>query len=161
MTEKLIDVGAGIVSAVAGKGLEKIGWQKPRLVCKLYYTPDNELVEKSLRTKYSTSEYGIEIINTGDKAILIDSFALCYKQATIVDGCEISRDERCIEPNKSIIYTFAQQQAEVLCYHCHKNNLKECDVYVDIIGGKTIKVKLQVEPITMQMSIRDDVGIIG
>lgn len=163
MTEKLIESGLGIASNLAEKILENIGSQlssKPLLICRLYYTPKSELIDRSKRTKYSDSEYGLEIINVGDKTFLIDRFALWSKKSIIINMCEVTREDSCIEPNKSIIFTFSQQDAETLCYHCHKSNLKTCDVHILSIDGKTINVKLDVYPITLQMSPIDETAII-
>lgn len=87
MTEKLIESGLGIASNLAEKILENIGSQlssKPLLICRLYYTPKSELIDRSKRTKYSDSEYGLEIINVGDKTFLIDRFALWSKKSIIL-----------------------------------------------------------------------------
>lgn len=159
MTEKLIEAGVGLASDLAEKGLGKFGkllFSRPPLICRLYNTPKSELIDRSRRTKYSDSEYGLEIINVGEKAFLIDRFALWNKKSIIIGMCAVTREDRCIEPNKSIIFTFSQQDAETLCYHCHKSNLKTCDVHILSIDGKTINVKLDVDPITLQMSSIDE-----
>ena len=156
---KLLEAAVGLFTKLLEKGVDIIGVffaSKPRLVCKLCPTPDCELLEKELRTKTSASEYGLEIINIGEKSFLIDSFSLCRKRDILVDGCEISREERCIEPRKSLVYTFMEQDAEALSWHCHTKKLKECEVHILSVDGKTAKFKLDVEPITIQPSVVDD-----
>lgn len=95
----------------------------------------DELVEYELRTKYSESDYCIEIYNVGNTPYLLERFSLVYKKSIIVD-CFIVEDNKAIMPYESYTYHLNQQEYDSLLYHCNKSDIKECKVFAYDVGGK-------------------------
>ncbi len=142
----VVSVGCVIIGWVLNEISTKVR-EKPKLCFLLTDTPETELTEKSLRTKTSPSEYGVEIYNLGHNPVILEQFSLNAKKTRMVD-CIITDEERTILPYKSIIYTLDEQEANALLHHCKRMRIENCKVVALDVRGKRMTGKL-------------DLGILG
>ena len=125
---------------------------RPRLCFSLCNTSQDELIEKELRTKTSTSDYGIEIYNVGQTPFILDYFELCHKRKLVVD-CRPSGEDSRILPYQSITDTLMEQESESLEWHCKQLDFSYCKVIAYSIDGKRVTGKLDVSLIQIRASV--------
>ena len=116
--------------------------KKPKLVFSMCSTPSDMVDAYETRTKYSNTEYSIEIFNVGQQPVIIDSFELLYKNMTVT--CTVPDEDRIVAPYKNIQIVLNQQEADSLLYWCKKYDFDKCSVRVYFMGGKTFTSTLEV-----------------
>lgn len=145
-----------ILGVVVGWFLNEISAKyraKPKLCFKTTSTPDDELIEKEMRTKTEMSEYSIEIYNIGQSPFLLQNFSLYHNKKLLID-CHVVENERTILPYQRMSYTLMEQEANTLERHCRKLKFKDCKVWAYDIEGKRIKTTLDVSWIALRASFR-------
>lgn len=143
-----------LLGVIIGWGLNELSAvlrSKPKLSFQMVGTPDSEFVERELRTKTSSSKYGIEIFNVGQMPFVIKSFALYDNNRLLVD-CYIDEQSRVILPYHNIVYTLMEQEADSLLYHCKKSHFDTCKVIAYNLSGKCTKGQLEVPLISLRAS---------
>lgn len=140
LLEKAIDIIADVLSS------------KPRLQFAITGTRPSELDDKELRTKYSNSDYSIEIYNLGPTPFILDRFTLVHKKGMLVD-CFVTEEDKTLSQQKIMVYILQEQDAETLRWFCKRDKFKKCKVWAYDITGKCIKAKLDVSGITFQAQI--------
>lgn len=142
MIQTIISVIGTILGTILGWSLNCLYEQKIRKV-RLYYSlqPEanqHELVEQELRTKYSESDYCIEIYNIGNTPYFLERFSLKYNKVIIAD-CYIVENNRVIMPHESYTYHLTEQEYNTIFYHCKEGDIKKCKVFAYDVGGKKCK----------------------
>ena len=140
LLEKAIDIIVDVLSS------------KPRLQFAIIGTRPSELDDKELRTKYSNSDYSIEIYNLGPTPFILDRFTLMHKKGMLIE-CPVTEEDKTLSQQKNMVYILQEQDAETLHWFCKKNRPKKCKVLAYDIAGKCIKTKLDVSGITFQAQI--------
>lgn len=155
---ELLQVAMSVGCVIIGWMLNEAGAklrENPKLCFRLTYTPEAELTEKSLRTKTSSSDYGVEIYNLGHNPVILEQFSLNVKKTRMVD-CFIEDEKRTILPYKSIICTLAEQDADALLYHCKRLHTENCKVVAVDVSGKRIVGKMDLGIISLQIELPDN-----
>ena len=137
-------------------------WKRPDYVCHLIGTCQDELSEKKLRTKTSPSDYGIELYNLSDETTIIDYFDVYHNKQLIIGNCEFD-DKQSIAPNQKLTYTFMEQDADALCWHCEQECFTKCIMCFHTVNGRTIKTNLDISAIALQIVVRKSIfsSIVG
>ena len=125
---------------------------KPRLQFRITGTCPSELVDKELRTKYSNSDYSIEIYNLGPTPFILERFTLVHKKGMCIE-CPVSEVDKTISQQKNMVYILQEQDADNLRRFCKRDRINKCEVWAYDITGKRIKTKLDVSGITFQAQI--------
>lgn len=143
-----MEIIASIVSTIIGTVL---GWtlncvyerriKKVKLNFSLQQSADIMESDKGFRTKYSPSDYEIQIYNTGTTPYILSQVSLRYRNHTITD-CIITEDDKTIMPYESFTYRLSEQEYDTILWHCKQADLKECKVVVCDVGGKKSVGKL-------------------
>lgn len=137
--QTVISVTGTLLGTILGWYLNCLYEQKVRKV-KLCYSlqpvaNQNELVEHNLRTKYSKSDYCIEIYNIGSTPYLLERFSLVHKNNTIVD-CVITESDKSIMPYNFSTYHLSEQEYDAILYHCKESNIKKCKIVAYDVADK-------------------------
>ena len=140
LLEKAIDIIADVLSS------------KPRLQFAITGTRPSELDDKECRTKYSNSDYSIEIYNLGPTPFILDRFTLVHKKGMLIE-CPVTEEDKTLSQQKNMLYILQEQDAETLRWFCRRDKFKKCKVWAYDITGKCIKTKLDVSGITFQAQI--------
>lgn len=140
LLEKVIDIIADVLSS------------KPRLQFAITGTHPSELDDKEFRTKYSNSDYSIEIYNLGPTPFILDRFTLVHKKGMLIE-CPVTEEDKTLSQQKNMVYILQEQDAETLRRFCRRDKFKKCKVWAYDITGKCIKTKLDVSGITFQAQI--------
>ena len=138
--EKAIDIIADVLSS------------KPRLQFAITGTRPSELDDKECRTKYSNSDYSIEIYNLGPTPFILDRFTLVHKKGMLIE-CPVTEEDKTVSQQKNMVYIMQEQDAETLRWFCKRDKFKKCKVWAYDIIGKRIKTKLDISGITFQAQI--------
>lgn len=93
---------------------------RPSLIFKVEGTPESEFTEPELRTKTSLSDLSIQIINAGKTACFLESFEIIRKGHMLVECYDVCSSRSAILPNKSILYTLMEQDADALQFNFSK-----------------------------------------
>ncbi len=125
---------------------------KPRLQFAITGTRPSELDDKELRTKYSNSDYSIEIYNLGPTPFILDRFTLVHKKGMLIE-CPVSEEDKTISQQKNMVYILQEQDADTLRWFCKRDRFNKCEIWAYDITGKRIKTKLDVSGITFQAQI--------
>ena len=144
LLEKAIDIIADVLSS------------KPRLQFAITGTRPSELDDKELRTKYSNSDYSIEIYNLGPTPFILDRFTLVHKKGMLIE-CPVTEEDKTLSQQKNMVYIMQEQDAETLRWFCKRDKIKKCKVWAYDITGKCIKTKLDVSGITFQAQMSAEV----
>ena len=132
---------------------------KPRLHFAITGTRPSEMDDKELRTKYSNSDYSIEIYNLGPTPFILDHFTLVHKKGLLIE-CPVSEQDKTVSQQENMVYILQEQDAQTLQWFCKRDSLKKCEVWAYDITDKCIKTKLDVSGITFQAQISaDDIHI--
>ena len=148
LLEKAIDIIADVLSS------------KPRLQFAITGTRPSELDDKECRTKYSNSDYSIEIYNLGPTPFILDRFTLVHKKGMLIE-CPVTEEDKTLSQQKNMVYILQEQDAETLRWFCKRDKFKKCKVWAYDITGKCIKAKLDVSGITFQAQISAEDMIVG
>ncbi len=148
LLEKAIDIIADVLSS------------KPRLQFAITGTRPSELDDKECRTKYSNSDYSIEIYNLGPTPFILDRFTLVHKKGMLIE-CPVTEEDKTLSQQKNMLYILQEQDAETLRWFCKRDKFKKCKVWAYDITGKCIKTKLDVSGITFQAQISAEDMIVG
>ena len=148
LLEKAIDIIADVLSS------------KPRLQFAITGTRPSELDDKECRTKYSNSDYSIEIYNLGPTPFILDRFTLVHKKGMLIE-CPVTEEDKTLSQQKNMVYILQEQDAETLRWFCKRDKFKKCKVWAYDITGKCIKTKLDVSGITFQAQISAEDMIVG
>ena len=140
LLEKTIDIIADVLSS------------KPRLQFAITGTRPSELDDKERRTKYSNSDYSIEIYNLGPTPFILDRFTLVHKKGMLIE-CPVTEEDKTLSQQKNMVYILQEQDAKTLCWFCKRDKFEKCKVWAYDITGKRIKTKLDVSGITFQAQI--------
>lgn len=133
---------------------------KVRLFFSLSSTPENELVEKELRTKTSLSEYSIDIYNSSQTPCFLEYISLMNK-STILADCFLDKECRLIKPHECVTYRLMEQDLCGLERCCKGLKEKKCKVIAHGVGGKTYRGKLDISPFALILSMQADAGIVS
>ena len=125
---------------------------KPKLQFTITGTCPSELDDKELRTKYSNSDYSIEIYNLGPTPFILDHFTLVHKKGLLIE-CPVTEEDKTLSQQKNMLYILQEQDAETLRWFSKRDKFKKCKVWAYDITGKCIKTKLDVSGITFQAQI--------
>lgn len=123
---------------------------KPRLQFAITGTRPSELDDKELRTKYSNSDYSIEIYNLGPIPFILDRFTLVHKKGMLIE-CPVTEEDKTISQQKNMVHILQEQDADTLRWFCKRDRFNKCEVWAYDITGKRIKAKLDVSGITFQV----------
>ena len=148
LLEKAIDIIADVLSS------------KPRLQFAITGTRPSELDDKECRTKYSNSDYSIEIYNLGPTPFILDRFTLVHKKGMLIE-CPVTEEDKTLSQQKNMLYILQEQDAKTLHWFCKWYKFKKCKVRAYDITGKCIKAKLDVSGITFQAQISAEDMIVG
>ena len=148
LLEKAIDIIADVLSS------------KPRLQFAITGTRPSELDDKECRTKYSNSDYSIEIYNLGPTPFILDRFTLVHKKGMLIE-CPVTEEDKTLSQQKNMLYILQEQDAKTLHWFCKRDKFKKCKVWAYDITGKCIKAKLDVSGITFQAQISAEDMIVG
>lgn len=144
MIEIIISVISTIIGTVMGWILNCIYEKRIRKVKLSYYlqqSADINDTDHELRTKYSLSDYEIQIYNIGDTPYILNQISLRYGKHTITD-CIITEEDKTIMPYTSFTYRLKEQEYDAIKWHCKKANLKECKIVAYGVGSKKCIGKL-------------------
>lgn len=138
MEEIIISVISTILGSVLGWFLncvyeKKI--KKVKLSYSLQQSADINDTDHELRTKYSPSDYEIQIYNVSDTPYILNQISLRYGKHTITD-CIITEENKTIMPYTNYTYRLNEQEYDAIKWHCKKANLKECKVVAYDVNGK-------------------------
>lgn len=86
---------------------------KPRLQFAITCTRPNKLDDKELRTKYSNSDYSIEIYNHGPTPFILERFTLVHKKGMLIE-CPVSEEDKTISQQKIWCISF-KSRTRKLC----------------------------------------------
>ena len=156
MIETIINVVGAIFCTVLGWTLNCIyenRAKKVKLTFSLQTSPDIEESDKALRTKYSPSDYEIQVYNIGSTPYLLNQISLRYEKHTITD-CMIIEEDKAIMPYESYIYHLNEQEYDAILWHCKRADLKECKVVAYDVSGKKCKGKLDLVLPYIQSRVR-------
>ena len=148
LLEKAIDIIADVLSS------------KPRLQFAITGARPSELDDRELRTKYSNSDYSIEIYNFGPTPFILDRFTLVHKKGMLIE-CPVTEENKTLSQQKNMVYILQEQDAETLRWFCKRDKFKKCKVWAYDITGKCIKAKLDVSGITFQALMFAEDMIVG
>lgn len=138
MIQTIISVLGTILGTILGWSLNCLyenNVRKVKLCYSLQPANQDELTEHELRTKYSESDYCIEIYNVGTTPYLLEKFSLVYKKKIIVD-CIIIDNNKAIMPYGSYTYHLNEQEYDCILHHCKKSDIKKCKVFSHDVAGK-------------------------
>ena len=96
-------------------------------------TPNDELIERELRTKTSSSECSIRIYNVGNSACFLENIFIMRQGYCLVECFDVSGDHGAIAPNSSMLYTLMQQDADALQYNYSEYYKKPNKLYLDVM----------------------------
>lgn len=96
-----------------------------------------------LRTKTSSSEYVLEMVNIGKVPVILNQVSICYNEKTLID-CFLDDSQRMIMPNQSKSYQLMEQDRNTLQWNCDKYLFQYCYVTAYCYDGEEIKEKLDV-----------------
>lgn len=140
----MVEIVISIISSVLGWFLNCI-YEKRIKKVKLSYSLQQSAnindIDHELRTKYSPSDYEIQIYNIGDTPYILNQISLRYGKHTITD-CIITEEDKTIIPYTSFTYRLNEQEYDAIKWHCKKANLKECKVVAYDMSGKKCIGKL-------------------
>ena len=148
LLEKAIDIIADVLSS------------KPRLQFAITGTRPSELDDKECRTKYSNSDYSIEIYNLGPTPFILDRVTLVHKKGMLIE-CPVTEEDKTVSQQKNMGYIMQEQDAETLRWFCKRDKFKKCKVWDYDIIGKRIKTKLDISGITFQAQKSAEDMIVG
>lgn len=142
----------GIVGVVIGFCLNIIKDnydRKPRLYYSLCTMKMDDDWNYEQVTKTGPSGYYISICNCGREPVMLDNISAYGKNKIIVDAliaeCVI------ILPHEKYDCILSKQDFDAMRHWCKKQNLEEYQIRAYTIAGKTIKGKLDIKLIAMQM----------
>ena len=144
MLEIIIDIVCAIFCTVLGWFLNCIyekRIQKVKLSYFLQQSADINEIDHDLRTRYSPSDYEIQIYNISDTPYILNQISLRYKKHTITD-CIIAEENKVIMPYTGFTYRLNEQEYDAIRWHCKKADLKECKVVTYDVSGKKCTGKL-------------------
>lgn len=140
----MVEIVISIISSVLGWFLNCI-YEKRIKKVKLSYSLQQSAnindIDHELRTKYSPSDYEIQIYNIGDTPYILNQISLRYGKHTITD-CIITEEDKTIMPHTSFKYRLNEQEYDAIKWNCKKANLKECKVVAYDVSGKKCIGKL-------------------
>ncbi len=105
------------------------------------------------RTKYSDSDYCIEVYNVGNTAIILKQISLRHKKGIITD-CVITDEDKIIQPFGHYTYQLTMQEYDAIQWHCKSANLKRCKVAAYDISGKRIRGSIDLILPYLQVNFR-------
>ena len=152
-----------IAEFVVGIFVDKLGAasaSKSKLQFAITGTRPSELDDKELRTKYSNSDYSIEIYNLGSTPFILDRFTLVHKKGMCIE-CSVCEEDKTVSQQKNMVYILQEQDAETLRWFCIRDRFNKCQVWAYDITGKCIKTKLDVSSVTFQAQISAEDMIVG
>lgn len=114
---------------------------KAKLCFSLQPAADTDNIEPESRTKYSDSDYCIEVYNIGNVPFILEQISLRYGNKIITD-CIVIEENKTLLPYEHYKYRLNMQEYDAILWHCKENNLKECKVIAYDISGKGIKSHL-------------------
>ena len=100
--------------------------RKVKLNCSLQPATDINETEPSLRTKYSESDYCLQIFNSGNTPYVLRYVSLRYGKHIITD-CVLP-EEKALHPYEKYLYRFSEQEYNTIRWHCENSDLKNCKV---------------------------------
>lgn len=112
-----------------------------KLCFSLQQAADIEETEPEVRTKYSNSNYCIEVYNIGNAPFILAQISLRYGKKVITD-CIVTEENKTLLPYEHYRYRLNMQEYDAILWQCKENNLKECEVFAYDISGKKIKSRL-------------------
>lgn len=140
MTETIIECISAIFCVILGWKLNCLyenKLRKVRLNYSLQQAADISDDDKSLRTKYSESDYCLQIYNTGNTPYILQQISLQNRKHIITDCIII--EEKTLQPYEKFIYRFSEQEYDAILWHCEKEDIKRCKVIAfDIESKKNI-----------------------
>lgn len=140
MIHTIITAISTILGAIIGWSLNycsEAERRKIRLCYSLQTAESIDTIEPELRTKYSESDYCIQIYNVGNTPYVLESFYLVHKKKIIVH-CVIT-DNNAIMPYEKYTYRLTEQEYDSILFHCKESNIKKCKVHAYDVGGKKCK----------------------
>ncbi len=142
MINIMINIGCTLIGTIFGWLLNVLYKNRVKKV-KLCYSlqPSTNIkddVNFELRTKYSDSDYCIEVYNVGSTSILLERISLRYKNTIIID-CIITDENKAMKSCSHYIYRLNMQEYNAILRHCKTANLKKCKVISYDVSGKKIK----------------------
>ena len=96
-------------------------------------TPSDELIERELRTKTSSSECSIRIYNVGKSACFLENLYIMRQGHGLVECYDVIGDHGAIAPNSSMLYTLMQQDADALQYNYSEHYKKPNKLYLHVM----------------------------
>lgn len=128
--------------------------EKVKLNYSLQIATDTNETESSLRTKYSESDYCLQIYNTSSTPYILKYVSLRYEKHIITD-C-ILTEEITLRPYEKYVYRFSEQEYDTICWHCEKSDLKNCKAIAYDINNKKSTGKLDLILPYLQSHMRDE-----
>lgn len=142
MMQTIISVLGTILGVILGWTLNCLydrNAKKVKLCYSLQPATDRDgIIEPELRTKYSDSDYCIQVYNVGITPFLLEKFSLVYDNCIIVD-CVIVENNKAIMPYENYTYHLNEQEYDSILHYCNKISIKKCDIIAyDVSGEKCI-----------------------
>lgn len=145
--DKIIEIFVGIFADKLGASSKS----KPKLQFAITGTLPSKLTEKEARTKYSASDYSIEIYNLGLTPFILDRFTLVHKKGMLIE-CPVSEQDKTVSQQKNMVYTLQEQDVQTLRWFCKRDRFNKCEIRAYDLTGKCIKAKLNVSWLALQAS---------
>lgn len=127
--------------------------KKVKLNYSLQAATDINETEPSLRTKYSESDYCLQIYNTSNTPYILKYVSLRDGKHIITD-CILS-EEITLRPYEKYVYRFNEQEYDAIRWNCEKSNLKNCKAIAYDINNKKSTGKLDLVLPYLQSHMRD------
>ncbi len=154
----IVNVSCTLLGTILGWLLTVLYENKIKKV-KLYYSLQQSAdiesnTDPEYRTKYSDSDYCIEVYNVGNTSIILEQISLRHKKGIVTD-CVITDEDKTIQPFGHYTYQLSMQEYDAIQWHCEKANLKRCKVDAYDINGKRIRGSIDLILPYLQVNFRE------
>lgn len=122
--------------------------ERSKVYFKIISIPQEEYFERRSRIKTDSSDFGIEMFNTGKNTIIVEYLSLIDKNSVLVD-CFFDDSYCVVSSSHSAVYHFSEEDVDALEYHCNQKQIESCEVVAHCIDGKRIKGKVDLFPFAL------------
>ncbi len=153
----IVNIGCTLLGTILGWFLNVLYENKVKKVKLCYSLQQSASIESNIapeyKTKYSDSDYCIEVYNVGNTAVILEQISLRYKKRIITD-CVITDEDKTIQPYGHYTYQLTMQEYDDIQWHCKNSNLKRCKVVAYDINGKRIRGSIDLILPYLQVNFR-------
>lgn len=114
--------------------------KKPKISIVVTYSNGEDVTPIENRTKYSDTEFCIELFNLGSRPIVLDEFILKNKNKMV--PCTLVGKERIVAPFQSVSYNLNQQELDNIIHWKKVYGTSKCKIIMCMINGEKLKQKM-------------------